>query len=666
MSDNHAVNIKNQLFFWRALLVLTAVFAVSGMLELVQMANSFGIQVIHSRWVYLFILISIAIGADFALFGISWTRWQINLLGWPEVVAGLDKWGRIVAGFVLIALPFIISFAILHPYFGKYYFFGFYSRLALLWCLALTGMFCLRIIRKDLSWLASLGISVMILAVLFRMTVIFSSVNDYPFAHTWSEVSRYFGASLFFGQRLYGGEFPLPLLHPAWDLLLTPPFMFGNLPLWAHRLWQALLQVGLTSALGLAVVKCFGVNGRLNVWYTAGWAFLYLLQGPILIQLLVCALIVVVGARPVRFWRTTLIVLAASVWAGLCRINWFPVPALIASGIYLLEIPVMNPKRWLTYIWKPFFWFGLGTLAAVASNVFYRRWSGNGNGGTFTSSLTSDLLWYRLLPNPTYPHGVLLDLLLVSIPMILIIVLVLRQERGAFHPIRLAGILGILLVLCAGGVVVSAKIGGGADLHNMDAFLIVLMLVGGYIFFGHFTPEAGISRRAPLEFSFVRSLLLILAVTVPVLATLLQGIPLFTWDQSRVDSALAVIKDRAETVSAQGGEVLFISQRQLLALKMVDVPLVPEYEQDFLMEMVMSHNRIYLDQFQADLRAQRFAMIVADNQNIHYYGKTGVFGEENDLWVQEVSIPMLCYYYPVSQPGDLGIALFVPREEGCK
>jgi hypothetical protein len=99
---------------------------------------------------------------------------------------------------------------------------------------------------------------------------------------------------------------------------------------------------------------------------------------------------------------------------------------------------------------------------------------------------------------------------------------------------------------------------------------------------------------------------------------------------------------------------------------MVKVPLIPEYEQDFLMEMVMSHNRPYLDHFQADLRSQKFAMVVADEQNLHYYGKSEAFGAENDLWVQEVSIPILCYYRPITQPGDSGVVLYAPRDEPCQ
>ena len=140
----------------------------------------------------------------------------------------------------------------------------------------------------------------------------------------------------------------------------------------------------------------------------------------------------------------------------------------------------------------------------------------------------------------------------------------------------------------------------------------------------------------------------------------------FAWDKAQTDRTLTLIRQEAGNISSQGGQVLFISQRQLVALKMVDVPLVPDYEQDFLMEMVMSHNRAYLDRFQNDLRTQRFAAIVLDAQNTHFYGRTRAFGEENDLWVQEVTIPLLCYYESPQAFTGLSTIVYTPRGQPCK
>ena len=338
-------------------------------------------------------------------------------------------------------------------------------------------------------------------------------------------------------------------------------------------------------------------------------------------------------------------------------------PGLFAAVLYLLEVPYIASGSRLRYLWKPVFWFTFGLVTALASQFAYVLLSGNANqpGGAFTS-LTSDLLWYRLFPNATNSIGILASVLIVSLPLLTIIYFYLLRRHAVYQPLRLIGIFSALLVLFLGGLVVSIKIGGGSDLHNMDAYFILLMLVGGYFYFDRMTPAIGVVKVSVSYPLFI----IVLTILVPVWMAIQVVSPIFTWDREKADQALATIRSQVEGVNRSGGEVLFISQRHLLALNMVNVPLVPEYEQDYLMEMVMSHNRAYLDQFQQDLEVQRFAMIIANEQTIQYYWRTRSFGEENDLWVQEVSAPMLCYYRPNDQLGDVGIVLYVPREEPCK
>jgi hypothetical protein len=142
--------------------------------------------------------------------------------------------------------------------------------------------------------------------------------------------------------------------------------------------------------------------------------------------------------------------------------------------------------------------------------------------------------------------------------------------------------------------------------------------------------------------------------------------PIFTWDHAQADQVLSTIRSQAEAADRDGSEVLFISQRHLLALKMVDVPLVPEYEQDYLMEMVMSHNRAFLDRFQQDLRARRFGMIVAAPYSTGLKGREALWGEENDLWVQDVVIPLNCYYERIENFDEQEIALYIARDHPCQ
>jgi hypothetical protein len=116
-----------------------------------------------------------------------------------------------------------------------------------------------------------------------------------------------------------------------------------------------------------------------------------------------------------------------------------------------------------------------------------------------------------------------------------------------------------------------------------------------------------------------------------------------------------------------GGEVLFISQRQLLTFNYVqNIPLVPEDELVFLMEMAMSDNAAYMDAFHADVSKRRFAMIVSEPLIIQYQGRSHGFGEENDAWVARVSEPVLCYYEPSIKLDTVGLVLYTPRHDPCK
>jgi hypothetical protein len=88
-----------------------------------------------------------------------------------------------------------------------------------------------------------------------------------------------------------------------------------------------------------------------------------------------------------------------------------------------------------------------------------------------------------------------------------------------------------------------------------------------------------------------KSGVIILAIILPVWFILQVGGVLFTWNPESVNQVEATIKTWSEQIAQEGGEVLFVSQRQLLALTQVDVALILSYEQDDLMEMVMSHNK---------------------------------------------------------------------------
>jgi hypothetical protein len=652
--------------FWQFISLTVSVFVAGMAIRIANHGAADNIRIfrtIFSGWTLLFFGFFVLEAGALAFLIVLMLPLGQKIIAAFEKVSSLHPVWRTAGILGMVGLLPAFSLIIIQPTY-LHFLDGPWVRAGIIFFLSLAGMVLLKLGREDLAWPAALGLASLTQAVAYNIVTNLSLVSNYPFSLGWSEISRYYGASLFFAERLYGIKLPLSVLHPAWHLLLAPPFLLSNLPIWVHRLWQAFLQVALATALSLAFVKRLGLNKKALVWGVAGWAFLFLMQGPILIHLLVSALIIVLWTSPAKFWHTTIVVILASIWAGLCRINWFPVPSMLAVIIYMLETRLESPKRWPAYLWKPTLWFILGTSIALVSNILYIRWSGNGTGGNFSSSLASDLLWYRLLPNPTYHNGILAGLLLVSAPILIMLFLVLLQEWSTFHLFRLSGIFSILAIFCLGGLVVSIKIGGGGDLHNMDAYLIMLMLISGHFFFGRATPDRPTERAT----SHHTSIVVTVALLVPIWMAIQTKTALITWDKGQANQALQTIQQNVENATSQGKQVLFISQRQLLTFGYVDTPLVPDYEKDQLMEMVMSHNRPYLDQFQADLRSQRYGVIIDSPQTILYFyvGRWHTFGDENNLWVKEVTTPLLCYYEPATTFKTFDITIYVPRHQPCE
>ncbi len=158
------------------------------------------------------------------------------------------------------------------------------------------------------------------------------------------------------------------------------------------------------------------------------------------------------------------------------------------------------------------------------------------------------------------------------------------------------------------------------------------------------------------------AIVLSIAIT-PVWMLLPGGIGLKSYDVSRTNAVLENLQKHVDQVNASGGEILFITQRHLISMGMLeDVTLVPEYEREELMEMAMGNNREFLRVFRRDMENQRFAVIVVDPLNYRLLGKAYPFGEENNAWVQKIMKQILCNYREeVVFPED-EIALYVPQE----
>ena len=582
----------------------------------------------------------------------------------------------------------------------------------------LSGCFLLKAHNSGLRsptpirWFAALIISLVFSVFLYNLFSLFQDISRYPFTLGWSETSRYYYASLFLSERLYGIQTPPSVLHPSRYLMQAAPYLLPGSSLWMHRAWQVFLWIStsLVTAFILARRLGFGKNQLVKTGLFIAWVFVFLMIGPVYYHLQIPLILVLWGfnrdssARPAaRFARNVLIVAAASAWAGISRVNWYPVPGLLAAALFFLEQPIQPgdqkdaPQeklfapllswRVLRYGLAAVAWTVFGTAVAFAAQTAYVLWSGN-NAREFTSSFSSDLLWYRLWPSSTYPIGILPGILLVSFPLWLAAWDSLRKITTThpvwkdIHPIRWLGLSAILLVLFAGGLVVSVKIGGGSNLHNMDAYLSLLLVIVSFVVYkllrfdrttqaepnstldqANVAGEVVPASREVQPHTNLSNASIILNITMVCLFTLfsrsaMPNLP----DQETTTRALSIITRAIDSLKKPDPQVLFLTDRHLLTFGYVQgVKLIPEYERVFLMEMAMSGQPEYLDRFHSDLSNHRFDLIISEPLYLQEKGQGEQFGEENDAWVDQVSEEVLCYYKPRTLIKDVRIQILIPR-----
>lgn len=515
------------------------------------------------------------------------------------------------------------------------------------------------------TWLGGFAAALILLGLAYEIHFRYSYVTDYPLSLGWSEGSRYYYASLWLSKLVYGETFPLSTLHPTRYLLQSFPFLFPSLGIFAHRLWQFLLWIGLTAGASLALTgRVFVDREKALRWLTAGWLFLFLLRVGVYYHLEVMVILPLLFVSVKKPWQTLLVVTVSSLWAGISRVNWFPMPAMIAVAIYLLEVPFGSQtgekpslKRFANYLSQPALWMVTGLASALFAQWAYVHLSGNtDNAEAFTSSFTSDLLWYRLWPNANFPLGVIPAILVLSGPLLLVILLAARQRL--LHGIRWLGLWSMLLALFAGSAVVSTKIGGGGDLHNMDTYAVLVAVVAFYFFSGRVEAEPGTRSRMMRP-----SPLIAFVVILPILTLIPMLSPYPKYNEGRNQQAHQQLVDIVNEIGKQG-PVLFINDRQVVALGDVDVPLVYDYEVVTLMEMAMSGNQTYLNRFYDDLENHRFAAIISGRQNT-IIKQDGVFAEENNVWNTFVSPYILCYYESNTtiEADDSRIEIYRPRTQ---
>jgi hypothetical protein len=516
----------------------------------------------------------------------------------------------------------------------------------------------------------------------FVLLAPFGAVSSYPFSLGWSEGNRLWDYSLLFGKRLYlhpSSQEPAAYLDIGRQLVGGLPFLLPHVSILPERAWLA--AVAILPYIALSLIAFWPSNDQPDrTWILAGiWGFMFLSQGPIHAPLVICGVLVALACRRSN-WSALVLMAVAGYFAEVSRFTWMFAPAMWAvmievGGARLKGGRIPKPQ------WRRALLLAVGGLLGSGAGVVAGLMqSGTSLGAATGASTKQALLWYRLLPNATYGSGILLGLLMAAGPLVgLLLFLGARYWKHSLIQ-RTSVVLPLTAFLLA-GLIISTKIGGGGDLHNMDMFLIGLLLaaagawraVGGRWLADlrksvRWMPAALTALLAIPAFGPLMGLRpLSIATDADWLAALthvskardLGSLPA----ASIVHGSLQSMRD-AVRIAQSDGEVLFMDQRQLLTFGFVaDVPLVGEYEKKRLMDEALSGNASFFRPFYRDLAAHRFSLIISSPLRTPIRDSDYGFGEENNAWVEWVARPVLCYYVEQDTLNEVKVELLVPRSE---
>jgi len=600
-----------------------------------------------------------------------------------------------IARWLMVILVLFIPVLVLQYTFWGLVLHGLYLRIMLVvWVILLAGW--LFSTRRFMDWTA-LMTSVVLTMGIITLFAPLVRVTAYPFSLGWSEGNRLWDYSVLFGRDVYNfpADRPIPVfLDTSRQFVGGIPFLIPGVTIAQVRLWLALVDIVPYLILGWVSFRLTKTNRMM--WLLAGvWAFTFVRQGPIHAPLLICAIVVVLAwNRPL--WLAAPLIFAAGYFAESSRFTWLFAPAMWSVMLEFASASELNKM-----VWRRAFTVGItGVLGGYVAPFFLPSlitWAQSldqsaGTGVTLSSvqnSLSSQpLIWSRLLPNSTYGPGILLGLTLAVVPLMVVLIHLAAMNRWRLNGWQKASLILPLLAFLVVGLIVSVKIGGGGDLHNLDMFIIGLLFAAAIAW----RQGADEWLRDRPAMSVPVAVLMLLCLALPVLRPLSEMRPIVVTKDPKLVATLADITPidplpdplpdtlpsdedtqralnkvtSAVEASMAAGEVLFMDQRQLLTFGYIkNVPLVPDYDKKLLIDKAMADDAAYFAGFYSDLAAHRFALIVTSPLNRRLDQEAGNFGEENNAWVKWVTTPLLCYYQPLDTLKKVDVQLLVPRTDAA-
>lgn len=552
---------------------------------------------------------------------------------------------------------------------------GFFVQILIIIGMALSAGFLLTNSGKNVLSTSKLGLSLLLISTTFILSLSFSNVVGHPFSLTWSEGNRIWDYSVLFGAERYNNPAGDPILafidlgrQSLWGL----PFLIPGITITQARLWNAVIITVPYAVLGWVAFK--RQKGNWKLWILSGlWTLVFLYQGPIYTPLVLSAILVAL-AWWLPIWAALPLIAIAGYYAEQTRFTWMFAPAMWTIMLFFGGESILGRKNAINRFGKA----TLAVLSGVVGGLLISRVlpppqtmsTINSSGNPVDAEVVSfeglrllitdqPLLWDRLLPNPTYPIGILLGLMIVSAALISLLVYFRRSGIWKLDWLQKIAVWAPVAAFLLVGVVISVKIGGGGDLHNLDMYLIAMVFASALAWkVGASMVMKNIDSQ-PVWVQAAFLVMLGLFTLKPITDSGYLNLP----PKGQVKESLATIQSAVASAS-QDGEVLFMDQRQLLTFGFVEnIPLVDEYEKKYLMNQAMSGDAAYFEQFYEDIRNQRFSLIITEPLKIIYYGNDHHFGLENDTWVKWVSEPVLCYYEPLETFKNLRVELLIPRSE---
>lgn len=581
----------------------------------------------------------------------------------------LDKSHFAIKGVFVAAILLLPPYMFMVSTFGDYAI-GYWFRLATVIFCAFIATLILFPKNFNVTWYLRFSGLILIASVVFITCDWLTEVTSYPFSLGWSEGNRMWDYSMLFGSSRYinlTGKPIFTFIEIGRQVLWAIPFLLPNLDIFGFRLWSVLVWILPPLFLGAGCV--FGKPFSRKKWIgQVGfilWTYLFLSQGPIYPPLLLSAALVVIGIRQ-KNWVVAIVSIAlAAYYCQISRWTWMYAPGLWAGMLTLMDAdqPGFTRDGWKKLIrpvvyglsgyfggeFLPKIFDAIMNGSSAATEIVAVRIPGLGN---------QPMLWDRLFPNPTYAPGILLGAIWVGLPVMLFIFWAWKSkvwQPNWLQALPVVGLSGLFLVL---GVIVSVKIGGGSNLHNLDMLWVTLALVAGWIW------KQWMNRNFEGLFE-KKSFLAVLCLTIiiPFTSLVESGHPLRLPENYLVQGSLETIQ--YEVAKAQKkGDVLFIDQRQLLTFGYVKgLPLVADYEKKYLMDQALSENTEYLNEFHAKLENKQYSLIISEPMRKSYADESiRNFAEENNAWVGWISRPLLKYYKPLVTLDEVGVQLLIPRE----